>query len=72
MLFYPAGGLLVAWILTLFGFDHLALSAVEEMTGNAYSLTVYYFAFAVLGLIWGFGNKFAHINKKTESKQANS
>lgn len=51
------GGLFVAWILSLFNFDHMFINAVYELLGLKISTDVYYVVFALLGLICGIINK---------------
>lgn len=43
-------GLLVGWILSLFGFDHFVIKSFAEV-GVTVTVAIYYIAFAVLGII---------------------
>jgi len=46
-----AGALLSGWLLGLFGFDTMILNALEEVTGNQYSQSVYYAIFALVAFL---------------------
>lgn len=50
-------GLLIAWILSIFNFDHMFINAVYEIFGLRISSDVYYVVLALLGLICGIINK---------------
>lgn len=47
------GGLIVAWILTLFNFDMVCMTALKELINVSISKSTYYFMFAMIGLITG-------------------
>ena len=47
-------GLVVAWIISLFGGDALLIQGMSELTGKQISTEGYYTIFALLGLIGGF------------------
>jgi len=45
------GGLIVAWVLTLFGVDVIVIQFVEENFDKVVSTSTYYVGFAIIGLI---------------------
>ena len=45
------GGLLIAWILSIFSFDHMFINALYELLGLSISIDAYYVIFALLGAI---------------------
>jgi len=47
-------GLIVGWIISLFGGDALLIQGISELTGKQISTEGYYTIFALLGLIGGF------------------
>lgn len=47
------GGLIIAWILTLFNFDMVCMTALKELINVSISKSTYYFMFAMIGLITG-------------------
>lgn len=47
------GGLIIAWILTLFNFDMVCMTALKELINVSISKSTYYFMFAMVGLITG-------------------
>lgn len=47
------GGLIIAWILTLFNFDMVCMTALKELINVSISKSTYYFIFAMIGLITG-------------------
>lgn len=47
------GGLIVAWILSLFGIDNMVIKSVAEVFKVGISVSTYYIAFGVVGLIGG-------------------
>lgn len=50
-------GLLIAWLLSIFNFDHMFINAVYELFKIRISTDVYYVVFALLGLVCGIINK---------------
>lgn len=46
-------GLVIGWIVSLFGGDTLLINGVTELTGNDITSAGYYTIFAVIGLIGG-------------------
>lgn len=44
-------GLIIAWILTLFNFDAIFITAINEIFNKEVSIAVYYFVFAIIGLV---------------------
>ena len=44
-------GLIVAWILTWFGFEYTAINSFKELFGIALTMNTYYFIFGMLGLL---------------------
>ena len=57
MLSGALGGLIVAFILSLFGFDHLFIDVIKQF-GYEISLSTYYVLFIIIGFIGGaFGRK---------------
>ena len=46
------GGLIIAWILSLFNFDEVCITAMQELFSIEISVATYYFIFAVLGWIF--------------------
>lgn len=53
MLWGLIAGLLVAWLVSLFGADRLIIQGFFELTGKPISLAGYYTVFALLGLLGG-------------------
>lgn len=47
------GGLIIAWVLTLFNFDMVCMTALKELINVSISKSTYYFMFAMIGLITG-------------------
>jgi hypothetical protein len=47
------GGLIVAWILSLFGVDSMIITSAKEMCNITMSISTYYISFALIGLIGG-------------------
>ncbi|HHD2754003.1 TPA: hypothetical protein ACOTG0_002848 [Clostridium perfringens] len=45
------GGLLVAWILSLFDFDNMVINSIHEVFDIEVSKDLYYVIFALIGLI---------------------
>lgn len=45
------GGLLIAWILSIFNFDRMFINALYELLGLRISTDAYYVIFALLGAI---------------------
>lgn len=45
------GGLLVAWILSLFAFDKMVINSIHEVFDIEVSKDLYYVIFALIGLI---------------------
>jgi hypothetical protein len=45
------GGLLIAWILTLFNFDNVFIGAMKELFNLSITIYSYYFIFGMLGFI---------------------
>ncbi|WP_221373015.1 hypothetical protein [Clostridium perfringens] len=45
------GGLLIAWILSIFNFDRMFINALYELLGLSISTDAYYVIFALLGAI---------------------
>ena len=43
------GGLILGWILSLFGFDNIIITSLKEMFNIALSLDNYFLIFAVIG-----------------------
>ena len=50
-------GLLIAWILSIFNFNYMFITAVYELLRLKISTDVDYVVFALLGLIYGIINK---------------
>jgi len=48
--------LLFAWVLSWFGFDHLATKGIEELLHTNVTVASYYLIAAVLGIIGGLIN----------------
>lgn len=46
--------LIVAWILSIFGFDTLFVTGVRELFGKEISVGSYYLIFLLLGLFFDF------------------
>lgn len=46
-------GLIVAWILSLFGIDHLVINSAKELLNANNSISTYYIIFAIIGLLGG-------------------
>ncbi|WP_422486148.1 hypothetical protein [Gudongella sp. DL1XJH-153] len=46
-------GLVVGWIVSLFGGDILIINGIQELTGNSISSSGYYTMFAIIGLLGG-------------------
>lgn len=44
--------LILAWILTLFGFDEICITAMKELFSIEITKATYYFVFAILGWIF--------------------
>lgn len=44
-------GLLVGWVLTIFGFDEILLGFTKEMFNMSLSINTYYMLFAMLGIL---------------------
>lgn len=51
------GGLLVAWILSLFGVHHMVINSVKELLGATISVSTYYISFGIIGLVSGAFSK---------------
>lgn len=47
------GGLLIAWLLSIFNFDNMFINATYELFGLNVSVDVYYVIFGLIGLIGG-------------------
>jgi hypothetical protein len=47
------GGLIVAWILSLFGVDSMIITSAKEICNITMSISTYYISFALIGLIGG-------------------
>ncbi|MDA3732369.1 hypothetical protein PBV87_12810 [Niameybacter massiliensis] len=47
------GGLIVAWLLSLFGVDHMVLEVCQTFTEVQLTTSFYYIGFALIGLIGG-------------------
>lgn len=45
------GGLLIAWILSIFNFDRMFINALYELLGLSISTDAYYVIFVLLGAI---------------------
>ncbi len=45
------GGLLIAWILSIFNFDRMFINTLYEFLGLSISTDAYYVIFALLGII---------------------
>lgn len=50
-------GLIVGWIVSLFGGDHLLIRGIQELTGNTITSAGYYTIFAIVGLLGGVFKK---------------
>ncbi|WP_409227001.1 hypothetical protein [Gudongella sp. SC589] len=50
-------GLVVGWIVSLFGGDVLIMNGIRELTGNSVSSAGYYTIFAIIGLLGGVFKK---------------
>ncbi|MCR3956625.1 MAG: hypothetical protein NUK57_10035 [Gudongella sp.] len=50
-------GLVVGWIVSLFGGDVLIMNGIQELTGNSVSSAGYYTIFAIIGLLGGVFKK---------------
>lgn len=50
-------GLVVGWIVSLFGGDLLIIRGTQELTGNAITSSGYYTMFAIIGLLGGVFKK---------------
>lgn len=46
-------GLIVAWILSLFGVDQMVITSLNEVFSVSISVSTYYMAFGLIGLIGG-------------------
>ncbi|NMA49363.1 MAG: hypothetical protein GX947_06280 [Tissierellia bacterium] len=46
-------GLVIAWVVSLFGGDSLLINGIRELTGNDITSAGYYTIFAIIGLIGG-------------------
>lgn len=46
-------GLIVGWIISLFGVDALLVQGISELTGKQISTAGYYTIFALLGILGG-------------------
>ncbi|MDX9917412.1 MAG: hypothetical protein RBT15_05275 [Gudongella sp.] len=46
-------GLIVGWIVSLFGGDNLLIQGIKEITGNSITSAGYYTIFAIIGLLGG-------------------
>ena len=46
-------GLVIAWVVSLFGGDSLLINGIRELTGNDITNAGYYTIFAIIGLIGG-------------------
>ena len=59
-------GLIGAWFLSWFGFEHTTITAFKELFNITLSVSSYYFLFAVLGLIGSVinGKKTIEFNTK--------
>lgn len=44
--------LILAWILTLFGFDEMCITAMRELFSVVITETTYYFVFVLVGLFF--------------------
>ena len=44
--------LILAWLLTLFGFDEICITAMKELFSVEITTATYYFVFAMAGLIF--------------------
>lgn len=53
MLLGLISGLIVAWLVSIFGGDLLIIQGVFELTGKQISIAGYYTIFALVGLIGG-------------------
>lgn len=51
------GGIIVAWILSLFGMDHMILEVCQSFTEVQLTTSYYYIGFALIGLVGGAFNK---------------
>jgi hypothetical protein len=49
------GGLILAWILSWFGVDYMALEFIDEMCGTDAQPVIFYIIFAVIGCLVGLG-----------------
>ncbi len=47
------GGLIVAWLLSIFGVDNFIIQGLNELTGSTISNAGYYTIFAIIGTIGG-------------------
>ena len=68
MLVRVAVGLLTAWILSLFNFDGLVLSAIQPFTSIKLTVDMYYVAFALLGVFF-VRTSDLNTNKKAAAKK---
>lgn len=46
-------GLIVGWVVSLFGGDQLIIKGIEELTSNSITSAGYYTIFAIIGLLGG-------------------
>jgi hypothetical protein len=46
-------GLVVGWVVSLFGGDQLIIQGIREITGNSITSAGYYTIFAIIGLLGG-------------------
>jgi hypothetical protein len=47
------GGLLLAFFLSMFGFDNICVDFVKEIFNKTITNSTYYMVFAILGIIFG-------------------
>lgn len=47
-------GLLCAWVLQIFKFGNMVISAINQVTGSNVNIAVYYTIFAIIGLLLSF------------------
>lgn len=50
-------GIVVAWILSLFGVDQLLIQGITQLLGRQIDISGYYTIFAMIGLIGGAWKK---------------
>ena len=58
-------GLVIGWVVSLFGGDSLLINGIRELTGNDITSAGYYTIFAIIGLIGGALKKQALKTKGT-------